>query len=71
MRTEVIDPDVYSDLLCMSDNPMQDLFDPEPYYLAAYRSLNKDAPISRPVQQIGLIVSHTLVGGLYHQYVRI
>jgi hypothetical protein len=55
----------------MSDNPMQDLFDPEPYYLAAYRSLNKDAPISRPVQQIGLIVSHTFAGGLYHQYVRI
>jgi Integrase core domain len=34
------------------------------YYNTArtHRSLNKDAPISRPVQQIGHIVSHALVG---------
>jgi transposase InsO family protein len=36
-----------------------------------HRSLDKDAPVSRPVQQIGRIVSHALVGGLHHQYVRI
>jgi transposase InsO family protein len=43
------------------------------YYNTArtHRSLAKDAPISRPVQRIGRIVSHTLVGGLHHQYVRI
>jgi transposase InsO family protein len=35
------------------------------------RSLDQDAPVSRPVQQIGRIVSHALVGGLHHQYVRI
>jgi len=27
--------------------------------------------ISRPVQRIGRIVSHALVGGLHHQYARI
>ena len=36
-----------------------------------HRSLQKDAPVSRPVQQIGRIVSHALVGGLHHQYARI
>jgi transposase InsO family protein len=36
-----------------------------------HRSLNKDAPMPRPVQRIGRIVSHALVGGLHHQYVRI
>jgi Integrase core domain len=43
------------------------------YYNTArtHRSLDKDAPVSRPVQQIGRIVSHALVGGLHHQYVRI
>ena len=35
-----------------------------------HRSLNKDAPIPRPVQRIGRIASHALVGGLHHQYVR-
>jgi len=43
------------------------------YYNKArtHRSLAKDAPVSRPVQRIGRIVSNTLVGGLHHQYVRI
>src|SRR5215831_12239833 len=43
------------------------------YYNTArtHRSLDQDAPVSRPVQQIGRIVSHALVGGLHHQYVRI
>jgi hypothetical protein len=35
------------------------------------RSLDQDAPVSRPVQQMGRIVSHALVGGLHHQYIRI
>ena len=39
--------------------------------LLKHRSLNKDAPLSRPVQPIGRIVSHALVGGLHHRYVRI
>jgi hypothetical protein len=34
-----------------------------------HRSLNKDAPVSRRVQQSGRIVSHALLGGLHHQYV--
>jgi hypothetical protein len=43
------------------------------YYNTArtHRSLAKDAPISRPIQRIGRVVSHALVGGLHHQYVRI
>src|SRR5271167_4940523 len=43
------------------------------YYNEArtHRSLNKDAPVSRPIQPIGRIVSYTLVGGLHHQYARI
>jgi transposase InsO family protein len=43
------------------------------YYntVRTHRSLDKDAPASRPVQRIGHIVSHAMVGGLHHQYVRI
>jgi hypothetical protein len=36
-----------------------------------FRRSTIDAPISRPVQRIGRIVSHALVGGLHHQYARI
>jgi transposase InsO family protein len=41
------------------------------YYNTArtHRSLDKDAPVSRPVQRTGPIVSHALVGGLHHQCV--
>jgi hypothetical protein len=41
------------------------------YYNETHRSLNKDAPLTRPVQRSGRIVSHAMVGGLHHQYVRI
>ena len=43
------------------------------YYnrVRTHRSLNKDAPLTRPVQRSGHIVSHAMVGGLHHQYVRI
>jgi transposase InsO family protein len=43
------------------------------YYneIRTHRSLNKDAPLTRPVQRSGHIVSHAMVGGLHHQYVRI
>src|SRR5205809_7289806 len=36
-----------------------------------HRSLDKDAPISRPVQRAGSITSHALLGGLHHHYVRV
>src|SRR5213596_1454402 len=38
------------------------------YYNTArtHRSLDHDAPVSRPVQQIGRIASHAIVGGLHH-----
>ena len=35
------------------------------------RSLHKDAPMFRPIQQIGITRSHPVVGGLYHHYVRV
>jgi Integrase core domain len=43
------------------------------YYngLRTHRSLDKDAPLSRPVQRIGCITSHVLLGGLHHRYCRI
>ena len=43
------------------------------YYneIRTHRSLNDDAPLTRPVQRSGHIVSHAMVGGLHHQYVRI
>jgi hypothetical protein len=33
--------------------------------------LDKDAPISRPVQRTGSIKSHALLGELHHYYVRV
>jgi transposase InsO family protein len=43
------------------------------YYngVRTHRSLNKDAPVSRPVQRSGVISSHALLGGLHHCYARI
>jgi transposase InsO family protein len=43
------------------------------YYndLRTHRSLDKDAPFSRPVQRIGRITSHALLGGLHHHYMRV
>lgn len=36
-----------------------------------HRSLNKDAPVSRPVQRTGVITSNPILGGLHRHYVRI
>jgi transposase InsO family protein len=43
------------------------------YYngIRTHRSLNKDAPVSRPVQRVGSIISQAILGGLHHHYVRI
>jgi transposase InsO family protein len=43
------------------------------YYnsVRTHRSLQKDAPIFRPIQQIGIIRSHLILGGLHHRYVRV
>jgi transposase InsO family protein len=42
------------------------------YYndIRTHWSLNKDTPASRPVQRIGNIKSHAVLGGLHHHYVR-
>ncbi|HET8974635.1 MAG TPA: integrase core domain-containing protein [Pseudolabrys sp.] len=43
------------------------------YYneIRTHRSLNKDAPLLRPVQPTGIISSHPILGGLHHHYVRV
>ena len=43
------------------------------YYngVRTHRSLNKDAPVSRPVQRTGVISSRTILGGLHHHYARV
>src|SRR5882762_5459154 len=43
------------------------------YYneIRTHRSLDKDAPVSRPVQRTGIIGSCPILGGLHHQYVRV
>jgi hypothetical protein len=33
-------------------------------------TLNKDAPVSRPVQRTGVISSRAILGGLHHRYAR-
>ena len=39
--------------------------------IRTHRSLDKDAPVSRPVQRTGIIGSHAVLGGLHHYYVRV
>jgi transposase InsO family protein len=43
------------------------------YYNAVrtHRSLDKDAPVSRPVQRTGYVTSFPILGGLHHHYARI
>jgi transposase InsO family protein len=43
------------------------------YYndIRTHRSLDKDAPVSRPVQRTGIIGSRPILGGLHHHYVRV
>jgi len=43
------------------------------YYnsVRTHRSLNKDAPIFRPIQQTGIIRLVPILGGLHHHYVRV
>jgi transposase InsO family protein len=43
------------------------------YYndIRTHRSLDKDEPVSRPVQRTGIIDSHAILGGLHHHYIRV
>jgi hypothetical protein len=43
------------------------------YYntIRTHRSLDKDAPAFRSVEQVGMITSYAILGGLHHHYVRI
>jgi hypothetical protein len=39
--------------------------------IRTHLSLEKDAPVSRPVQLAGTVLCRPVLGGLHHQYVRI
>ena len=43
------------------------------YYneIRTHRSLDKDAPLRRPIQSVGTIRSRAILGGLHHHYVRV
>src|ERR1700720_1996 len=43
------------------------------YYneIRTHRSLDKDAPVTRPVQRFGVIISRAVLGGLHHHYARV
>ena len=43
------------------------------YYndVRTHRSLDKDTPVSRPVQRTGSIKSFPIIGGLHHHYARV
>jgi hypothetical protein len=43
------------------------------YYneIRTHRSLDKDAPVTRPVQRVGVIISRAVLGGLHHHYARV
>src|SRR4030088_257110 len=43
------------------------------YYnsVRTHRFLNKDAPVTRPVQRVGVIISRAVLGGLHHHYARV
>jgi transposase InsO family protein len=43
------------------------------YYngVRTHRSLDKDAPVFRPVQRTGVISSRAILGGLHHHYARV
>jgi transposase InsO family protein len=40
-------------------------------FVRTHRSLNKDAPVSRPVQRAGVIRSRAILGGLHNHYARV
>jgi transposase InsO family protein len=40
-------------------------------FVRTHRSLNKDAPVSRPVQRTGVISSRAILGGLHNHYARV
>ena len=43
------------------------------YYneIRTHRFLDKDAPLRRPIQSVGTIRSHAILGGLHHRYARV
>jgi hypothetical protein len=36
-----------------------------------HMALDKDTPVSRPVERVGVIRSRAILGGLHHHYVRV
>ena len=60
-------------IVCGEEHLRRTLLSYASYYNRArtHRSLNKDAPVHRPIQRLGALRSHPVLGGLHHQYVRI
>jgi hypothetical protein len=40
-------------------------------FASPFKSKSRLEAISRPIQRTGSIISHALLGGLHHQYVRV
>ena len=59
-------------IVCGEEHLRRTLLSYASYYNRArtHRSLNKDAPVHRPIQRLGALRSHPVLGGLHHQYVR-
>src|SRR6476660_4888155 len=60
-------------IVCGEEHLRRTLLSYASYYNRArtHRSLNKDAPVHRPIQRLGALRSHPVLRGLHHQYVRI
>ena len=60
-------------IVCGEEHLRRTLLSYASYYNRArtHRSLNKDAPVHRPIQRLGALRSYPVLSGLHHQYVRI
>jgi transposase InsO family protein len=59
-------------IVCGEEHLRRTLLNYASYYNRArtHRSLNKDAPVHRPIQRLGVLRSYPVLNGLHHQYVR-
>jgi hypothetical protein len=39
-------------------------------HASTHTSLGKDAPYTRPVERLGHVIAHPILGGLHHRYAR-
>jgi hypothetical protein len=73
-KADRIDPTCVDHILVLSETHLRRILKSYARYyneMRTHRSLDRDAPLSRPAQRIGSIMSHALLGGLHHHYVRV